>query len=147
MAAVRGGFVSIVSLLLRNGINPNIISQNPLEEIEGEEINCNLVLLESVRQRHRLMTELLLRFGTKDTNSGAIRSAISTGDEELICALLARESHVDHEYKLNDKDLLADGNLGKTIPSSYCNSYRNLFPIHPTVINWNFQNLQLPKIK
>lgn len=147
MAAVRGGFVSIVSMLLRNGINPNIINTNTIDEIEEDECNYNAILLEAVRQKHHLMTNLLLRFGIVDTNTGALKSAVASGDDELVCAIIGSQAHEDLEYKLNDKYLLSGGNLGKTAPSSFCNSYRNLFPTHPTVINWNFPNLQLSEIK
>lgn len=88
----------------------------------------------------------MFRFGAKDLNSGAIKFSIAAADQSLISSLLARECHVDTEYKLNDKDLLLDGNLGETVPS-FCNSYRNLFPTNPTVINWNFRNCQLSQIK
>lgn len=64
MAAVRGGFVTIVSSLLRNGINPNILNASAIEEIDSEESNCNLVLLEAVRQKSWILTELLLRYVT-----------------------------------------------------------------------------------
>lgn len=146
MAAVRGGFVAIVSSLLRNGINPNILNASAIDEIDSEESSCNLVLLEAVRQKSWILTELLLRFGTKDINSGAIKLSIGIADDRFLHSLLSRECHIDLEHKLNDKDLLSDGNLGRTIPS-YCNSYRNLFPSHPTVINWNFINCQLSELK
>lgn len=170
MAAVRGGFVTIVLSLLRSGINPNILNASAIEEMDSEESNCNLVLLEAVRQKSWILTELLLRFvlapehqmvhlfsnitfsifchrfGTKDINSGAIKLSIGAADDKFMKSLLSRECHIDVEHKLNDKDLLADGNLGQTTPS-YCNTYRNLFPTHPTVINWNFANCQLPELR
>lgn len=62
MAAVRGDFVAIVSSLLRNGINPNILNSSAIDEIDSEESNYNLVLLEAVRQKSWILTELLLRF-------------------------------------------------------------------------------------
>lgn len=147
MAAVRGGFVSIVSMLLHNGMNPNVISTDVIDEIEEYESNYNTILLEAVRQRHHSMTNLLLRFGIEDTSSIALKSAVSSGDNDLICSIISKQTHEDLEYKLNDKYLLSGGNLGKTAPSTFCNSYRNLFPSHPTVINWNFTNFQLPEIK
>lgn len=61
MAAVRGGFAYIVSLLLRNGIDPNIVNSNLMDEMANGENSYNLVLLEAVRQRSWILTELLLR--------------------------------------------------------------------------------------
>lgn len=86
------------------------------------------------------------RFGAKDINYGAIKIACTNASENLISCLLARQSHRDTEHKLNECDLLTGSNLGQTLPS-YCNTYSNLFPTHPTVINWNFGNCQLYQIK
>lgn len=69
MAAVRGGFVNIVKSLLRNGINPNILNASAIEEMDSEESNCNLVLLEAVRQKSWILTELLLRFDMLPQNT------------------------------------------------------------------------------
>lgn len=146
MAAVRGGFLYIVFVLLRNGADPNIYNKNLSDEMSGEENIGNSVLVESVRQRSFLMTELLLRFGAKDTNAYAIKIACTNADDDLIHCLLARHSHEDPEHKLNEIDLLTGSNLGQTLPS-YCNTYCNLFPTNPTVIDWNFNNCQLQEIK
>lgn len=146
MAAVRGGFLYIVFILLRNRINPNIYNSNLIEDVDSEECSGNSVLIEAVRQKSFLMTELLLRFGAKDANSCAIKIACTNGDEDLIHCLLARHSHEDPEHKLNETDLLTGSNLGQTLPS-YCNTYCNLFPTNPTVIDWNFTSCQLPEIK
>lgn len=146
MAAVRGGFLYIVYILLRNGINPNIYNSNLMDDLDSEESVGNSVLIEAVRQKSFLMTELLLRFGAKDVNSCAIKIACTNADEDLIHCLLARHSHEDPEHKLNESDLLTGSNLGQTLPS-YCNTYCNLFPTNPTVINWNFNNCQLQEIK
>lgn len=146
MAAVRGGFLYIVFILLQNGINPNVYSNNLSDEMVNDEIIGNSVLIEAVRQASFLMTELLLRFGAKDVNSCAIKIACAQGDEQLIYCLLARHSHIDPEHKLNETDLLTGSNLGQTLPS-YCNTYCNLFPTFPTVIDWNFSNFQLQEIK
>lgn len=62
MAAVRGGFVYIVSLLLRSGIDPNIYNNHLVDDIDSDENNCNSVLLEAVRQKSFTLTELLLRY-------------------------------------------------------------------------------------
>lgn len=146
MAAVRGGFLYIVFILLQNGINPNVYSNNLSDEMVNDEIIGNSVLIEAVRQGSFLMTEVLLRFGAKDVNSCAIKIACAQGDEQLIYCLLARHSHMDPEHKLNETDLLTGSNLGQTLPS-YCNTYCNLFPTFPTVIDWNFSNFQLQEIK
>lgn len=146
MAAVRGGFLYIVFILLRNGINPNIYNSNLSDEMSSEGNIGNSVLVEAVRQRSFLMTELLLRFGAKDANYFAIKIACANSDEDLIHCLLARHSHEDPEHKLNETDLLTGSNLGQTLPS-YCNTYCNLFPTNTTVINWNFNNCQLHEIK
>lgn len=61
MAAVRGEFVYIVSVLLRNGIDPNIYGNNPPDDLDNETSIGNAVLLEAVRQKSFLVTELLLR--------------------------------------------------------------------------------------
>lgn len=147
MAAVRGGFLYIVFTLLQSGINPNVYSNSNLsDELSNEETIGNAVLIEAVRQRSFLMTELLLRFGAKDLNSCAIKIACAQGDEDLIYSLLARHAHRDPEHKLNETELLTGSNLGQTLPS-YCNTYCNLFPTSPTVIDWNFSNFQLQDIK
>lgn len=146
MAAVRGGFLYIVLILLRNGIDPNIYNNNLGDDLNCEENLGNSVLIEAVRQKSFLMTELLLRFGAKDMNSCAIKIAITNADENSIQCLLARHSHEDPEHKLNENDLLTGSNLGQTLPS-YCNTYCNLFPTNPTVIDWNFNNCQLNEIK
>lgn len=88
----------------------------------------------------------IFRFGAKDFNANAIKIACNNGNDELIQCLLARCSHLDLEHKLNETDLLIDCNFGETLPS-YCNTYCNLFPTHPTVINWNFETCQLNGIK
>lgn len=146
MAAVRGGFLNIVFILLRNGINPNIYNISLSDEMSSEENIGNSVLVEAVRQNSFLLTELLLRFGAKDANFCAIKIACTDADEDLIHCLLARHSHEDPEHKLNETDLLKGSNLGQTLPS-YCNTYCNLFPTTPTVINWNFTNCQLHEIR
>lgn len=146
MAAVRGGFHYIVFILLQNGINPNIYASNLSNDLGNEESTGNSVLIEAVRQKSFLMTELLLRFGAKDANSCAIKIACMNADEDLIHCLLARHSHEDPEHKLNETELLTGSNLGQTLPS-YCNTYCNLFPTNPTVIDWNFTNCQLQEIK
>lgn len=89
---------------------------------------------------------MFCRFGAKDINFGAIKIACTNANEDLIHSLLARQSHRDTEYKLNESDLLTGSNLGQTLPS-YCNTYCNLFPTKPTVINWNFGNCQLNHIR
>lgn len=62
MAAVRGEFVYIVSVLLCNGINPNIHNTNSTDDLDNEK-NCgNPVLSEAVRQKSFILTELLLRY-------------------------------------------------------------------------------------
>lgn len=61
MAAVRGDFVCIVSVLLRNGINPNVYNNHLTGDMDNEASVGNAVLLEAVRQKSFLMTELLLR--------------------------------------------------------------------------------------
>lgn len=86
------------------------------------------------------------RFGAKDFNCCAIKIACNNANEELIHCLLARYSHRDPEYKLNETDLLTGSNLGETLPS-YCNTYCNIFPTQSTVINWNFETCQLNEIK
>lgn len=146
MAAVRGGFLYIVFILLRNGINPNIFNSNLSDDMSSEANIGNSVLVEAVRQRSFLMTELLLRFGAKDANYFAIKIACANADEDLIHCLLARHAHEDPEHKLNETELLTGSNLGQTLPS-YCNTYCNLFPTNTTVINWNFNNCQLHEIK
>lgn len=147
MAAVRGGFLYIVSILLRNGINPNIYNSNLIDDIGSDDCSGNSVLIEAVRQKSFLMTELLLRFGAKDTNSCATKIACVNADEDLVHCLLARHSHEDPEHKLNETDLLTGcSNLGQTLPS-YCNTYCNLFPTNPTVIDWSFTNCHLQEIK
>lgn len=62
MAAVRGEFVYIVSVLLCNGINPNMHNTNSTDDLDNEK-NCgNPVLSEAVRQKSFILTELLLRY-------------------------------------------------------------------------------------
>lgn len=146
MAAVRGGFAYIVFILLRNGSNPNVYNSNLVDDLDTEESTGNSVLIEAVRQRSDLLTELLLRFGAKDFDSGAIKIACASSLEDLIQCLLARQSHRDPEHKLNEMDLLTGGNLGQRLPS-YCNTYCHIFPTYPTAINWNFGNCQLNEIK
>lgn len=146
MAAVRGSFLYIVFVLLRNGINPNIYNSNLMDDLANEDCCGNSVMIEAVRQGSFLMTELLLRFGAKDTNSCAIKIACTNENEDLIHCLLARHSHADSEHKLNETDLLIGSNLGQTLPS-YCNTYCNLFPTNPTIIDWSFTNCQLQELK
>lgn len=93
-----------------------------------------------------VLLRVTCRFGAKDFNANAIKIACSIANDELIHCLLARCSHRDTEHKLNETDLLIDCNLGETLPS-YCNTYCNLFPTHPTVINWNFETCQLNEIR
>lgn len=146
MAAVRGGFAYIVSILLLNGSNPNVYNSNLVDDLDNEEGTGNSVLIEAVRQKSYSLTEILLRFGAKDFDSGAIKIACANSIEDLIEILLARHSHRDPEHKLNEPDLLTGGNLGQRLPS-YCNTYCHIFPTHPSVINWNFGNCQLNEIK
>lgn len=61
MAAVRGGFVNIVAMLLRSGTEPNVINKNALEDVEDNDSSCNSPLAEAVRQKSEIITELLLR--------------------------------------------------------------------------------------
>lgn len=75
-----------------------------------------------------------------------MKIACGNAMEDLVQCLLARQSHRDPEYKLNETDLLIGGNLGQRLPS-FCNTYSHIFPTYPTVINWNFGNCQLNEIK
>lgn len=61
MAAVRGGFMYIVSVLLLCGVDPNVCNQHLVEDIDNDENNYNSVLIEAVRQKSFTLTELLLR--------------------------------------------------------------------------------------
>lgn len=61
MAAVRGDFAYIVSVLLRNGSNPNVYNSNLSDNLDSEENTGNSVLIEAARQKSFLLTELLLR--------------------------------------------------------------------------------------
>lgn len=119
----------------------------PFDKSRGHSQNFYLGTLTTSNQfRNTHWFVKFSRFGAKDINSGAIKIASACGDESLIRSLLARRSHVDLEYKLNDNDLLADSNLGQTLPS-FCNTYCNLFPTHATVIDWNFTTCKLEIIK
>lgn len=62
MAAVRGEFLYIVSVLLRNGIDPNVYSNSLTDNMESQSAIGNAVLLEAVRQKSYHVTELLLRY-------------------------------------------------------------------------------------
>lgn len=168
MAAVRGGFVNIVAMLLRSGTEPNVTNKNVVEDIEYNESTCDSPLVEAVRQKSEIITELLLRYGffyhlmliilhnaismslcrygAKDTDSSAMKIACSNSDEKIMVRLLLRRSYLDLENKLNKEELLAGGNLAETVPS-YCNMYDNLFPTHATGINWSFNNCQLSQLR
>lgn len=146
MAVVRGGFIKIVQMLLHSGTEPNVTNRNVVEDIEDGESCFDSPLSEAVRQKLENITELLLRYGAKDSDSSAMKIACTNFDESIMTRLLSRRSFIDLESKLNKNELLAGGNLAETVPS-YCNTYDNLFPTIPTGINWNFNNCQLTYIK
>lgn len=68
MAAVRGGFLDVVTSLLQHGANPNIIAK-PVEDQNdpkcSEEIYglSNVPIAEACKQRSLAMVELLLKYG------------------------------------------------------------------------------------
>lgn len=153
LAAVRGGYLDVVTLLLASGADPNIVAKavedhndpKACDEIYGF---SNVPLAEAARQKSLPMVELLLKYGAKDDHSTALSLACLNGDESIVCRLLAIKAHPDPEYKINKKALSSDDSYSSLTSSTVTNmTYSALFPNTATMINWHNNNCQLNAIR
>ncbi|XP_052864950.1 leucine-rich repeat serine/threonine-protein kinase 1 [Anopheles cruzii] len=158
LAAVRGGFLDVITLLLENGADPNVIARavdDQNDPTSSDEIYgfSNIPLAEATRQKSLPMVELLLKHGARDDQSIALGIALQNGDEPIICRLLAIKAHPDPDYKIN-KHAFQEASAGADYSSSspfagaeYSSSsfvklggnltYSALFPSTATMINWH----------
>uniref|UniRef100_A0A1S4G9X9 non-specific serine/threonine protein kinase n=1 Tax=Anopheles gambiae TaxID=7165 RepID=A0A1S4G9X9_ANOGA len=161
LAAVRGGFLDVVTILLENGADPNVIARAVEDQNDpksSDEIYgfSNVPLAEATRQKSLPMVELLLKHGARDDQSVALGIAVQNGDEPIICRLLAIKAHPDPDYKINKRALAGQeastpeygtaplafvGKLGGSF------TYSSLFPSTATMINWHSNNCRLGLIR
>ncbi|XP_037942769.1 leucine-rich repeat serine/threonine-protein kinase 1 isoform X2 [Teleopsis dalmanni] len=153
LAAVRGGFLDVVAVLLQYGANPNVIAK-PVEDQNdpkcSEEIYglSNIPIAEACKQRSLPMVELLLNHGARDDNGTALSVAIAAEDEAILNRLLSKRIHPDSDYKINKKGLPTPVEVKVFLPSASNISYSTMFPNVPTIIDWhNNTNVQLPFIR
>ncbi|XP_053678911.1 leucine-rich repeat serine/threonine-protein kinase 1 [Anopheles nili] len=160
LAAVRGGFLDVVMILLEHGADPNVIARAVEDQNDpksSDEIYgfSNVPLAEATRQKSLPMVELLLKHGARDDQSIALGIAVQNADEPIICRLLSIKAHPDPDYKINKRAFssqepsaaeygapqLAHTKMG-------CNfTYSSLFPSTATMINWHSNNCRLALIR
>ncbi|XP_055623482.1 leucine-rich repeat serine/threonine-protein kinase 1 isoform X2 [Toxorhynchites rutilus septentrionalis] len=151
LAAVRGSFLDVVTLLLQNGADPNVVARavedhndpKSSDEIYGF---SNIPLAEATRQKSLAMVDLLLKYGAKDDQSIALSMAIENEDEQIICRLLSIKAHADPDYKINKKAFAQETEYS-SLPIVGSFTYNSLFPSTPTMVNWHSNNCYLPAIK
>ncbi|KAL9897903.1 leucine-rich repeat kinase isoform 1-T1 [Glossina fuscipes fuscipes] len=153
LAAVRGSFLDVASVLLQNGANPNIVAK-PVEDQNDpkctEEIYgiSNVPIAEACKQKSLAMVELLLKYGARDDNGSALSVAIVSEDEAILNRLLAKRVHPDSDYKINKKGLPTPVEVNVFLPSANNISYSTMFPNTATIIDWhNNTNVQLPFVR
>ncbi|XP_062537326.1 leucine-rich repeat serine/threonine-protein kinase 1 isoform X2 [Armigeres subalbatus] len=151
LAAVRGGFLDVVTLLLQNGADPNVVARavddqndpKASDEIYGF---SNVPLAEATRQKSLAMVDLLLKYGAKDDQSIALSIAIQNSDEQIVCRLLSIKAHADPDYKINKKAFAHEAEYS-ALPLVGSFTYSSLFPSTATMINWHSNNCRLATIK
>ncbi|XP_067619795.1 leucine-rich repeat serine/threonine-protein kinase 1 isoform X3 [Eurosta solidaginis] len=153
LAAVRGGFVDVASLLLQHGADPNIMAK-PVEDhndpkcTEGIYGLSNIPIAEACKQRSLPILELLLKYGARDDNGSALGVAVVSNDEAILSRLLAKRVHPDSDYKINKKCLPTPVEVNMFSPSINNISYSEMFPNTPTIIDWhNNSNVQLSFVR
>uniref|UniRef100_A0A182N1F9 non-specific serine/threonine protein kinase n=1 Tax=Anopheles dirus TaxID=7168 RepID=A0A182N1F9_9DIPT len=163
LAAVRGGFLDVVTILLEHGADPNVLARAVEDQNDpksSDEIYgfSNVPLAEATRQKSLPMVELLLRHGARDDQSVALGIAVQNADEPIICRLLAIKAHPDPDYKIN-KRAFAGPEAGAAgaeygvaplafvgkLAGSY--TYSSLFPSTATMINWHSNSCRLGLIR
>ncbi|XP_055377695.1 leucine-rich repeat serine/threonine-protein kinase 1 [Condylostylus longicornis] len=147
LAAVRGGFVDVVSSLLEHGADPNIAAK-PVENSNdfGEEIFglCNVPLAEACKQKSEDLIKVLLHYGARDDQGTALRTTLVGGDEVILGTLLSKRVHPDSDYQINTKWLPAKI---KTNYSKFTLNEKSKGLI-PTIVDWHSSHhVQLPHIK
>ncbi|KFB52135.1 hypothetical protein ZHAS_00020459 [Anopheles sinensis] len=160
LAAVRGGFLDVVTILLENGADPNVIARAVEDQNDpksSDEIYgfSNVPLAEATRQKSLPMVELLLKHGARDDQSVALGIAVQNADEPIICRLLSIKAHPDPDYKINKKAFAGQEPSAAEYSASplafvklggNC-TYSTLFPSTATMINWHSNNCRLGLIR
>ncbi|KXJ72845.1 hypothetical protein RP20_CCG017127 [Aedes albopictus] len=151
LAAVRGGFLDVVTVLLQNGADPNVVARAVEDQNDpksSDEIYgfSNVPLAEATRQKSLAMVDLLLKYGAKDDQSIALGIAIQNTDEQIVCRLLSIKAHADPDYKINKKAFAQEAEYS-AFPLVGSFTYSSLFPSTATMINWHSNNCRLALIK
>uniref|UniRef100_A0A8D8E4R7 non-specific serine/threonine protein kinase n=3 Tax=Culex pipiens TaxID=7175 RepID=A0A8D8E4R7_CULPI len=151
LAAVRGGFLDVVTLLLQNGADPNVVARAVEDQNDpksSDEIYgfSNVPLAEATRQKSLAMVDLLLKYGAKDDQSVALSIAIQNSDEQIVCRLLSIKAHADPDYKINKKAFAGETEYS-ALPLVGSFTYSSLFPSVATMINWHSNNCRLSVVK
>lgn len=150
LAAVRGGYYEIVSILLTHDADPNIIAK-PFEDSNDpkcEEIYgiCNNCLSEACKQSSLPMVDLLLRYNARVDHTQALGIAISNKCDSIISLLLARRAHPDPDYKIYKKGLPDPDYHSQQSPTNI--TYSSMYPTTPVIIEWqNDKKVQLVNIR
>ncbi|XP_050071280.1 leucine-rich repeat serine/threonine-protein kinase 1 isoform X1 [Anopheles maculipalpis] len=160
LAAVRGGFLDVVTILLENGADPNVIARAVEDQNDpksSDEIYgfSNVPLAEATRQKSLPMVELLLKHGARDDQSVALSIAVQNGDEPIICRLLSIKAHPDPDYKINKRAFTGQEPSAaeySASPLAFVKmggnfTYSSLFPSTATMINWHSNNCRLGVIR
>lgn len=149
LAAVRGGYFDIVSILLRHNADPNIIAK-PLEDSNDpkcEEIYgiCNNCLSEACKQNSLPMVDILLRYNARCDQTQALGIAISNKCDPIISLLLARRAHPDPDYKIFKKGLPDPNYSAQQSPTNI--TYSSMYPTTPVILEWqNDKKIHLQNI-
>uniref|UniRef100_A0A182VV89 non-specific serine/threonine protein kinase n=1 Tax=Anopheles minimus TaxID=112268 RepID=A0A182VV89_9DIPT len=160
LAAVRGGFLDVVTILLENGADPNVIARAVEDQNDpksSDEIYgfSNVPLAEATRQKSLPMVELLLKHGARDDQSVALGIAVQNADEPIICRLLSIKAHPDPDYKINKRAFTGQEPSAaeySASPLAFVKmggnfTYSSLFPSTATMINWHSNNCRLGLIR
>uniref|UniRef100_A0A182PFW2 non-specific serine/threonine protein kinase n=1 Tax=Anopheles epiroticus TaxID=199890 RepID=A0A182PFW2_9DIPT len=160
LAAVRGGFLDVVTILLEHGADPNVIARAVEDQNDpksSDEIYgfSNVPLAEATRQKSLPMVELLLQHGARDDQSVALSIAVQNADEPIICRLLAIKAHPDPDYKINKRaftGLEPSAAEYSASPLALARTggnftYSSLFPSTATMINWHSSNCRLALVR
>lgn len=151
LAAVRGGYVDVVALLLKHGADPNKMARPMEEESVNEDMFTNSPLAEATRQESLEIVDLLLAHGAHEDIPTAMAIACANSNNQILGRLLAKKSHSDPEFKINkqrlDNNSLLDKHNKASAGSARNITYSTIFPTNSVMLNWHFDNCQLSHIK
>lgn len=157
--AVERRYHKIATTLLVNGSNPNlpILTKNSSSDrTQGDNSNISprswlpitrsSCLKEACQLGDETMCEILIRYGARDQDNSALEVAAAAKNSALIAKLLALNSNIDPEFKINKKCNVEFASRYKQAQRSSkpsngnVTTFNSMFPTSPVMIDW--QNLR-----